>query len=135
MRLVNMETSTFLVCKKGLDAEPFFIQATRLLCCGHIADQIQRLLISLGPTTQHHDGTIRLACAVDLLQLNQPAWLETRAERIKAEGLALPPRHGARGRATRVGPARLLQRLLQSRPIEFAIGAFGDSYGPSETFL
>src|SRR5215510_16376142 len=121
MRLVNMETSTFLVCEKGLDAEAFFIPATGFLCCGHIADQIQRLLIPLGPTTQHHDGTISLACAVDLLQLDQPARLETGAERIQAEGLAFPRRHSARGRAARVGPACLLQRLLQPRPIKFSI--------------
>src|SRR5262244_1942173 len=121
MRLVNMEAATFLVCEKSLDAEAFFIQATGFLCGGHSADQIQRLLIPLGPTTQHHDWAIRLSCTVDRLQLDQPAWLETRAERIQAEGLALPRRHGARGRATRVGPARLLQSVLESRPIEFSI--------------
>src|SRR5215475_10631161 len=121
MRLMNMETATFLVCEKGLDAEPLFIQATGFLCCGHIADQIQRLVIPLGPTTQPQDWSIRLACDVDLLALDQPARLETRAERIQAEGLTLPCRYGARGRATRVGPARLLQRLLQPRPIEFSI--------------
>src|SRR6266513_4471913 len=118
---MNMEPSTFLVCEKGLDAEALFIPATGCLCSGHITDQIQRLLIPLGPTTQHHDWTISLSCAVDLLQLDQPARLETRAERIQAEGLTLPRRHGTRGRATRVGPARLLQPLLESRPIEFAI--------------
>jgi hypothetical protein len=37
------------------------------LCGSHIADHIQRLVIPLGPTTQHHDGAISLACAVDLL--------------------------------------------------------------------
>src|SRR5918994_428611 len=116
---MNMETSTFLVCEKGLDAEPLFIPATGFLGCGHIADQIQWLLIPLGPTAQQQDWTIRLACDVDLLALDQPARLETRAERIQAEGLTLPCRHGARGRATRVGPAHLLERLLEPRPIEF----------------
>jgi hypothetical protein len=58
---------------------------------------------------------------VDLLSLDQPTRLETRPERIEAEGLARPRRHGARGCAARVGPARLLQRLLQLRPIEFPI--------------
>src|SRR5262245_27155088 len=66
MRLVNMETATFLVCAKGLDTESFFIQATGFLGCGHSADHIQRLVIPLGPTTQHHDGAIRLSGAVDL---------------------------------------------------------------------
>src|SRR5712691_1306882 len=118
---MHMETATFLVRKKGLDAEALFIQATRFLCCGHSADQIQRLLIPLGPTTPHHDWTRRLSGVVDLFSLDQPARLETRAERIQAESLARPRRHGTRGRATRVGPAPLLQRLLEPPPIEFAI--------------
>jgi len=58
---------------------------------------------------------------VDLFSLDQPAWLETRAKRIQAAGLARPRRHGARGRATRLGPAHLLQHVLQSRPIACAI--------------
>src|SRR5438093_6125176 len=110
---MNMETAAFLVRKKGLDAEALFIPATGSFCGGHIADQIQRLVIPLGPTTPHHDWTICLSCVVDLLSLDQPARLETRAQCIKAEGLARPRRHGARGRATRVGPTRLLQRLLE----------------------
>jgi hypothetical protein len=118
---MNMETATFLVRKKGLDAEALFVQATRCLCGGHIADQIQRLLIPLGPTTQHHKWTIRLACVVDLFELDEPTRLATRAERIKAEGFARPRRHGTCGGATRRGPARLLERLLELRPIEFPI--------------
>ena len=50
-----------------LDAEALFIKATGFLGCGHIAHQIQRFLIPFGPTTQHQDGTIRLACDMDLL--------------------------------------------------------------------
>ena len=50
-----------------LDAESLFIQATGFLCYGHRADHIQRLVIPLGPTTQHHDGTICIACAMDIL--------------------------------------------------------------------
>src|SRR5499427_6166629 len=83
--------------------------------------QIQRLVIALGPTTQHHDGAIRLARVVDLLAFDQLPRFETRAECIQAEGLALPRRHGTRGGATRIGPARLLERLLEPRPVEFAI--------------
>src|SRR4029453_4102968 len=118
---MNMEPSTFLVCEKGLDAEALFIPATGCLCSSHITDQIQRLVIPLGPKTHHHEGAPRPSCAVDLLQLDQPARLETRAECIQTEGLTLPRRHGTRGRATRVGPARLLQGLLEPRPIEFPI--------------
>jgi hypothetical protein len=62
-----MESSAFLVCEKGLDAEALLIQATRLLGCRQIADQIHGLVIPLGPTTPHHDGTIRLAGNLDLV--------------------------------------------------------------------
>jgi site-specific DNA recombinase len=61
-----------------LDAEALLIKATGFLGCGHITHQIQRFLLSFGPTTQHQNGAIRLACDVDLLSLDQPAWLETR---------------------------------------------------------
>src|SRR5262249_33077036 len=76
-----------------------------------------RFLLSFGPPTQSQDGTIRLACDGDLLELAQPAWLEPHPSRIEAEGLALPRRQRARGRAARVGPARSLPRWLQARPI------------------
>ena len=56
-----------------------------------MADQIPRLVIPLGPPTQPHEGTIRLSGAVALLQLDQPARLETRAERRQAEGLPRRP--------------------------------------------
>jgi len=50
-----------------LDVKALLIQATGLFRCGHRTDQIQRFLIPLGPTTQHHDGTIRIACTMDIL--------------------------------------------------------------------
>src|SRR5262249_34369488 len=58
--------------KKGLDAAVLFVQATRFLCGGHIADQIERLLLPRGPTTPPHDGTIRFSCVVDRCELEQP---------------------------------------------------------------
>ena len=48
-----------------LDAEALLLQATRLLGGHQIADQRQGLVIPLGPATQHHDWTIRLACDRD----------------------------------------------------------------------
>jgi hypothetical protein len=62
-----MESSAFLVGEKSLDAETLLIIATRLFCIVHITDQIQRLLISLGPTTQHHHRTIGATGKLDLL--------------------------------------------------------------------
>jgi site-specific DNA recombinase len=50
-----------------LDVETLLIIAARLLCCLHIADQIQGLLIPLGPTTQHHHRTIRVTGNLHLL--------------------------------------------------------------------
>src|SRR5215472_12868360 len=99
MRLMQLEASTFLVCKKGLEAEALLIPVTRLLRCREIADQIQGLLISLGPPTQHHTRTIHLTGDIDLFSLHEPPRLETRAERIEAKGRALPRRYRAHGRA------------------------------------
>jgi hypothetical protein len=118
---MHMEPSTFLVCEKGRNTEALFLPATGFLCGGHMADHIQRLVLPLGPTTPPHDGTIRLARVVDLLAREQLAQFATRAERIQAEGLALPRCHGARGRAARVRPTRLRQRVRPPRPIECAI--------------
>src|SRR5215468_10910327 len=117
MRRVDMDTSTCLVCDKRLDAEALCIPATGGLGWGHLAAPIQRFVIAFGPTTQPQDWTIRRACAVDLRERAQPAWLATRPSRLEAAGLALPRRHGARGRAARVGPARLLQRWRPAPPI------------------
>jgi hypothetical protein len=64
---MNMETAAFLVGEKSLDADALLIQATRLLGCCQIADQIQGLVIPLGPTTPHHDGAIPLSGDIDLL--------------------------------------------------------------------
>src|SRR6266852_479685 len=105
MRLVNMETSAFLVREKGLDAETLLIIAARLLCCVHITDQIQRLLIPLGPTTQSHHRTIGVTGHLHLLERDEGAWLDTRSQGIEAKGLAFPRRHGVLGRAARVEPA------------------------------
>src|SRR5919202_2696300 len=109
MRLMNMTSSTFLVGEKSLNTEALFIQATGFLCGGHIADHVQRLMIPLGPTTQYHDGTIRLACDMDVFDLDQSAWLETRPQRVEAKRRAIPRRRRAHGRAAGVGPARRMQ--------------------------
>src|SRR5215510_12825321 len=129
MRFMNMEPTTFLVRKKSLNTEALLIQATGFLCCRYITDQIQWLLIPLGPTTQHHDGTIYLSCDMDVLELNQSAWLETCPQGIEAKRRAGPRRRRAHGRAAYVGPARLLERGLEGRPVELAV-AQQDHLGP-----
>jgi len=117
---MNRAPATFLVRKKGLDAEARFVPATRVLCGGHRADHRQRLVLPLGPTPQPQDGTRRFAGVVDLFELAQPPRLATRTERLKAAGFTRPRRHGTCGGATRRGPARLLARLLALRPIACA---------------
>ena len=86
-----------------------------------MADHIPRLLLSLGPTTQHHDGTLRLACDRDVLDLDQAAWFAIRPQGIEAKGRAVPRRRRAHGRAAGLGPARLMPRGLQRRPIALAV--------------
>jgi hypothetical protein len=113
MRRMQLASATFLVCEKGLKTEALFIPATGCLCCQPMADHLQRLLLSLGPTTPHHDGTIRLACAMDVLDLDQAACFEPRPQGLEAQGRAVPRRRRAHGRAAGIGPARLMPRGLQ----------------------
>src|SRR5438094_3351023 len=126
---MNREPSTFLVCKKGLNAAALFIQAPGFLCCRPITDHEQQLVRPLGPPTQHPDGTLGLSCAMDVLALNQSAWLATRPQGIEAKRRGVPRRRRAHGRAAYVGPARLMQRRLEGRPLERAV-AQKDHLGP-----
>jgi hypothetical protein len=114
---MQMEPATCLVCAPGLEAQARFLPATGFLGCRPSADHLPRLVLPLGPTTQPHDETICLAWGGARLSRAPPARLATRAERLQAEGLARPRRHGARGRAARGGPAHRLERLLEPRPL------------------
>jgi hypothetical protein len=55
------------------------------------------------------------------LSLHQPAWLETRPQGIEAKRRAVPHRRRAHGRAAPRGPTRLVQRVLQLRPLACAV--------------
>src|SRR5215813_11763701 len=114
---MNLEPTTFLVPKKSLNPEALLIQATGFLCWRHITDHIQGLLIPLGPTTQHHAGTIALSCAMGVLKRNQSAWLETRPQGREAKRRAVPRCCRAHGRAADGGPARLMECGLERRPV------------------
>src|SRR5512138_832802 len=131
---MNMEASTFLVCKKSLNAETLLIIAARLFGSVHIADQVQRLLISLSPATQDHDRPIGGPGKLHLLQGDERAWLATRPQGSEAEGDALPCRYGAQGCAAGVGPAYLVQRGLQRGPITLAVPQ-KDHLGPRREHL
>src|SRR6516164_2897878 len=85
---------------------------TRPLCSIHIADPIERLVIPLAPTTQHHHWPIGIPRDLHLLEFDEGPWLATCAQGIQAKGLAFPRRHGALGRAARIVPARLMECLL-----------------------
>src|SRR5262245_11928790 len=70
MRLMNMKPSTFLVGEKRLNPEALFIPATGVLGVRHSTDQIQRLVIPLGPTTEHHHWTICLSGKLHRAQIS-----------------------------------------------------------------
>ena len=58
---------------------------------------------------------------MNVLDLDQSAWLETRPQGIEAKRRAVPRRRRAHGRAAGVGPARLMPRGLQRRPVARAV--------------
>src|SRR3954451_19538137 len=121
MRFLQMEPATFLVREKGFNPKAFGIQPTRLFSDTHIADQIQRVMIALRPTTDEHNRPIRGLCKVDIREGYQRARLDTRPQGIEAKGLALPRgRHMTPG-ATPIRPTRLCQRVLQPGAIKCAI--------------
>jgi len=129
MRLVTMEPATLLVRANGRTPEALCIPATGFLCGGHVADHIQRCLLSLGPTTPEHHRTRGGARALGLLARDQGARRAPRPQGIEAERLALPRCHGTQGRAACLAPARLLPRGLQGRPVTRAV-AKTDHRGP-----
>ena len=73
---------------------------------------------------------------MDILSLDQSAWLQTRPQGIEAKRLAVPRRRCAHGRAAHLGPTNLVQGALQIRPIELAVaqkdplGPLGDQLAP-----
>lgn len=105
------------------------LPTTRLLGGGPRADPIQGLLLPLGPTTPHHDGAIRLACARDLCAVQQSPRLATRASHSAAHSLALPRRRRAPGWTAHGGPAPRAQWGLQRRPLARAVPQ-QDALGP-----
>jgi hypothetical protein len=56
--LMQMEPTTFLVREKGLDPKAFGVQATRLVCRGHVREQMERPLSQqrhfIQPSVSHH---------------------------------------------------------------------------------
>jgi hypothetical protein len=113
---MKRQPATLLVGETGLQTEALFLPAPGGLCCQPMADHLPRLVIPRGPTTQPQDGTLRLACAMDVLDREPAAWGETRPQGIEAQGRAGPRRRRARGRAAGVGPARLRPRGVPCRP-------------------
>src|SRR5467141_1788702 len=59
MRFVQMEATTLLIREKCLNPKSFAIQATSVLGCSHIRDQIDGRFLPLCPTTNEHNRTIR----------------------------------------------------------------------------
>ena len=87
-------------------------------CSGQMTHQIQRLLI---PLAQQHSTIMGPYASRVQSYLDPPAALRHAAPSASRRKVSPAHcRHGARGRATRVGPARLWQGL-EPRPIEFPI--------------
>ena len=116
-----MKASTFLVREKGCDPKSLCVQATRLLGCVHIRDQIQGLFPSLCPPTDAHNGTILCARKPHLRSRDAGAWRAPRPHGVETTGLAVPPRRPVAPRPAHLRPACALSRLLQAGPIKFAI--------------
>src|SRR5712691_193797 len=75
----------------------------------------------IGPTTQEQDRTIRLVGHSDLLEFDQPPWLDTCPQLGHGKRFALPRHRVALRCAARIPPPRLAQGVLQPRPVELAI--------------
>src|SRR5438034_7128591 len=126
MRFMQMKASAFLVREKGFYPKSLGVQATRLLGCVHIRDQIQGRFTSLCPTTDEHNGTIRFAREPHLSQRDEGAWLATRPQGVEPKGLAVPPCRPVAPRPAHIRPACALDRVLQAGPIKFAIAKQDD---------
>src|SRR5215216_2348270 len=90
MRSMQMEAATFLVRKKGLDSEAFRIQATRLVCRGHIRDQMERLFISFGPATEEHHRAIGGFRHAYICELDESPRLDTGRHGLAPKALPVP---------------------------------------------
>src|SRR5436309_7921730 len=93
MRFVEMEATTFLIGKKGLDPEAFGIQATRLVCRGHIRAQMERLFLPFGPATEEPHRAIGGCRDAHIRALDQGPRLDTGHHGLASEALPVPP-HG-----------------------------------------
>src|SRR4029453_13852536 len=104
MRFVEMEATTFLIRKKGLDPEAFGIQATRLVCRGHIRDQMERRFIPCGPTTKEHHRAVGGFRYAHLRECDQGPRLATGRHGLAAEVLPIPHPGDVTPRSDHVGP-------------------------------
>src|SRR2546426_5123834 len=85
MRLVQMEATTLLLREKRLNPKSFAIQATGVLGCSHIRDQIDGLFLPLCPTTNAHNRTILFPGKQHLRSLNEASWLDTRPQGVSSQ--------------------------------------------------
>ncbi len=90
MRFMQMEAATCLVREKGFNPKPFRIQVTRLVCRGHIREQIQRVFIPFGPATEEPERTIGFFRYAHIPQRDQGPWLDARGHGLAPEVLAIP---------------------------------------------
>src|SRR2546426_11391649 len=104
-----------------LDPKTFGIQATRLVCRGHIRHQIQRVFIPFRPATEEHHRPIRCFRHAHIAQLDEGPWLDTGSHGLTTEAVPVPPDGDVASRPDDVGPAILLHGVLERGAIELAI--------------
>ena len=126
MRFVQMETTTFLVREKGLDPEAFGVQATRLVCRGHIREQMERFFLPFGPATQEHHRAIGGCRYAHIGERDQRPWCDTGGHRLAPEVLPIPQDRDVASRPDHVGPAIGLHGVLERGAIELAIAQQDD---------
>jgi hypothetical protein len=127
-----MKAATVLVREKRFDAEALRIQATCLVCRSHIGDQIERGFLPFGPATEEHHRALGLFGHADIPSLDEGPRLDTGADGLASEALAVPHDGAVTPRPDHGGPAIRLYGVLEPRPIKCAIakqddpGALGD---------
>src|SRR2546428_12775970 len=108
MELMQREAATFLIREKGFDPKTFGIQATRLVCRGHIRHQIQRVFLPFRPATEEPHRPIRGFRHAHIAPLDEGPWLDPGSHGLTTEAVPVPPEGDVASRPDDEGPAILL---------------------------
>jgi hypothetical protein len=118
---MQREAATVLVRKKGRDPAACGIQATRLVCRGHLREQMERRFLPCGPATEEQHGALGGFRHAHSCALDQGPRLETGRHGLAPEALPVPHHDDVAPRSDPVGPMRVLQGVLERGAIALAI--------------